>query len=290
MFLVIGGNSEIGAATARHLGAQGDRVVSTTRRAAENGGPIALDFGLPLGDWRAPTGTRAACIFVAVARLAACQADPDGSALINCERTIELVDRLAEDGIYTLFLSTNQVFDGQLAQVPADDPAAPVSEYGRQKAHTEQALKDRMAAGAGVGILRLAKVVSPGMTLLQDWIRELAAGKPIRAFSDMTMAPTPTDLVAQAIAAMLRQREPVIAQLTGPRDITYADVARFAAEQIGADATLVEPVSALDHGMPPGATPANTTLDSTYLRDRHAIIVPDALDVIKASIAVCKRR
>ena len=41
------------------------------------------------------------------------------------------------------------------------------------------------------------------------------------------MAPTPIDLVARAIAMMLRDRDRVIAQLTGPRDVTYADVGRF---------------------------------------------------------------
>jgi dTDP-4-dehydrorhamnose reductase len=45
--------------------------------------------------------------------------------LINVARTIELVERLVARGIYVLFLSTNQVFDGSRAHVPA---AAPLSE------------------------------------------------------------------------------------------------------------------------------------------------------------------
>ena len=62
----------------------------------------------------------------------------------------------------------------------------PVSEYGRQKARTEAALRQHMDRGAPVAILRLAKVVSPDMPLIDGWIEALAAGKPIRAFRDMT--------------------------------------------------------------------------------------------------------
>jgi dTDP-4-dehydrorhamnose reductase len=137
----------------------------------------------------------------------------------------------------------------------------------------------RIAGGAPIGVLRLAKVVSPGMALTATWTRELSAGRPIRAFTDMTMAPIPVELVAMSIARMMEDRLPVTAQLTGPRDVAYAEVGRFLAEKIGADPRLVEPVSALD-GMPRGSTPRHTTLDSSYLATRYDLTVPDAFDVI----------
>lgn len=283
MYLVIGGNSEIGGATARHLEGRGRQVLTTTRRPGEVGAarPL-LDFDAPLGDWALPEGTEAACIFVAVARLAACENDPAGSARINCERTIALAERLVAQGVFTLFLSTDKVFDGSRPTVPAEMPPSPLSEYGRQKARTEAAIRAMMARGAPAAILRLSKVASPGMALLADWRRELAAGRPIRAFSDMRMAPVPTALVATAIARMLEDRDPVVAQLSGPRDVTYAEVARRIARDVGADAALVEEVSARDHGMPPGGTARHTTLDSAYLGDRYGIAVPDVEDVVRA--------
>ena len=73
---------------------------------------------------------------------------------------------------------------------------------------------------------------------------------------------------------------PVVAQLTGARDVSYAEVGRFVAERIGADPGLVDPVSAVDHGMPKGSTPRNTTLDSSYLAQRYGLAVPDAFEVI----------
>ena len=96
----------------------------------------------------------------------------------------------------------------------------------------------------------------------------------------MTIAPTPADLVATSIARMMEDRLAVIAQLTGPRDVAYAEVARFLAEKVGADPRLVESVSALESGMPRGSTPRNTTLDSSLIAARYNLTIPDAFDVL----------
>jgi dTDP-4-dehydrorhamnose reductase len=280
MFLIVGANSEIGSATARRIQARGGKVLATTRRFVTNPDQVQLDFSSPIGNFRIPEEVQCACIFVSVARLAACETDPVGSARINVKQTVTLVDLLAARGIYTLFLSTNQVFNGNGAHVLADAPISPISEYGRQKADTERLLRARMAKGAPIGVLRLAKVVSPGMALVATWTQELAAGRSIRAFTDMTIAPTPVDVVATSVSRMMEDRLPVVAQLTGPRDVTYVEVGRFLAKKIGADPRLVEPVSALENGMPKGATPRNTTLDSSYIAERYGLTVPDAFDVI----------
>ena len=230
MWLLVGGDSEIGAATCRALTAAGRPVVATTRRPerATADRPL-LDLAQPLGDWQPPAGTRSACVFAAIARLAACADDPAGSAHINVTQTLAVIERLLARGIHVVFLSTNQVFDGKAANVApeAEAPTCPVSEYGRQKARTEAALREHMGRGAPVAILRLAKVASPGMALIKGWVDALTSGKPIRAFHDMTMAPTPTGLVTAAIEALMADRAHGIYQLTGPRDVAYSEVGRF---------------------------------------------------------------
>ncbi len=148
MFLIVGGDSEIGAATYRAMQSQGLAAAATTRRrelaSAER--PF-LDLAADIDLFEPPPQTKAVCICAAIARIAACAADPKGTALINVERTLALADKFLARGIYVLFLSTNQVFDGQTPHVAPDAPHSPVSEYGRQKARTETALSDRMAAG-----------------------------------------------------------------------------------------------------------------------------------------------
>jgi dTDP-4-dehydrorhamnose reductase len=289
MILIVGGDSEIGGAAHRAIKAQGRPVAATTRRrdrvAADR--PL-LDLADSLESWEPPQQTTAACVCAAVARLGACAADPQGTAHINVTQTLTLIDKLLARGISVLFLSTNQVFDGRTAHVPADAAHSPVSEYGRQKARAEMALRGHMRQGAPVAILRLAKVVSAGMPLLAGWIADLSAGRPIRAFHDMTLAPTPTDLVCTAISALLEDQASGILQLTGPRDVAYAEVGRFLAGYLGVEPALVTEMSAQEAGLPEGGTPLNTTLDSSLMRERYGLEVPDVWEVVEDVIAAAK--
>src|SRR5580692_7464708 len=282
MFLIVGGDSEIGAATYRAMEAQGKSVAATTRH-SDRVAPdrLFLDLSAPLGDWVPPPGTQAVCLCAAVARLAACADDPTASAHINVVQTRALAEKLLARGIAVLFLSTNQVFDGRTPHERADAPHSPVSEYGRQKACAEAALLRQLDSGAPVAILRLAKVVSDTMPLIGGWIKDLTAAKPIRVFNDLALAPTPANLVCTAIAALLRDRARGIFQLTGPRDVTYAEIGRFLAAYLDADQKLVNQASAREAALPEGATPPNTTLDSSRLRVHYGLEVPDVWDVVE---------
>jgi len=281
--LVVGADSGVGQAVAAAFRSAGIPVIGTTRRPETMGpGRVLLDLNDVPAEWEPPAGTHAACIAAAVARLADCEADPIGAARVNCTGTIALAECLAERGIYSLFLSTNQVFDGTVPHVAADAPLTPRSEYGRQKARTETALRRMMDTGAPVGILRLSKVVPPDLALFTGWRDSLTAGRAVRAFGDMTLAPVPLALVVRAIVFMLRERVVGVAQLTGPRDITYLEAARYVAARVGADLGLVEAGRAADIGLPPGATPAHTTMDSVLLRAACGIVVPDAEVVVEA--------
>jgi dTDP-4-dehydrorhamnose reductase len=288
-YLLIGGDSEIASATADFLRGRGHAVAATTRRrervAADR--PF-LDLALPVDDWEPPQGVRAACLCAAIARLSDCASDPAGSMLVNVTRTVALADRLLARNIPVVFLSTDKVFDGSRPQVPAETLPCPASEYGRQKAAAEAALGERMADGALVAVLRLAKVVPPGMPLLRQWLANLAAGEPVCAFFDMMMAPTPVAIVANAIERLVAEPASGIFQLSGPRDIAYSEVAAYLAGKLGVDPALVHPVSALSAGLPAGSTAPHTTLDSTALRDRFGIIVPDGWEVVDALAESCR--
>jgi dTDP-4-dehydrorhamnose reductase len=291
MKLLIGGDSELGVATYRYLKKHNRHALATTRRRnmVSPERPYFDILDLP-DDWKPLPGTDAACIFVSVARLRDCASDPAGSARINVEQMLRLIDRLTANGVYVLFLSTNQVFNGDKPTVAADFPACPVSEYGRQKAEAEAGILERIANGAPLGILRLSKVVSPNLELIQRWIDSLRNGRPVQAFNDMAIAPVPIDLTAAAVDTLLQKKLPGTYQLTGPRDVTYYDVALHIAKKLGISQDLIKPVGALSSGMPEGATPLHTTLDSSALRDRFGISVPDVWEVLAPLIKTAQEK
>jgi dTDP-4-dehydrorhamnose reductase len=281
MFLIIGGDAEIGAATVDHLGRSGYVVSATTRRPyrVSPDRPF-LDLSQPLDAWEPPAGTRAACVVSAVARLADCAADPKGSAYINVTQTIALCEQLIARGIYVLFLSTNQVFDGNTPHVAASASTNPVSEYGRQKAFTEALLESHISNGANVAILRFARVISPEMTLVRSWNEDLRLKKKIYAFHDMMLAPVPIHIATAAVAQLLKNRVSGIFQLSGPQDVSYLQLAQYLTQQLSTESDLVESISARVAGLPIGSTPGNTTLDSSRLRTSYGIVVPGPWQVL----------
>jgi dTDP-4-dehydrorhamnose reductase len=285
-WLIVGGDSEIGSALLQRLSGPHGRVVSTTRKRERSGRDrLYLDLAMLSETWQLPCGLQSVCIAAAVARLAACAADPAGSAAVNVSGTIKIVEKLAASGTHVVFLSTNQVFDGSIPNVAADAPTCPVSEYGRQKAQAESALKALIARGAPVAILRLAKVLGPDMPLLKTWIDALKRGEAVRAFHDMTMAPTPMELVVEAIAKLMGDHACGVFQLTGPIDASYAEIARYLADRLDADTGLVQEVSAHSMGLPTGSTPRYTTLDSSLLREAYGLAIPDVWQAIEACMA-----
>ena len=280
-WLLVGGDSEIGAAVSQFAKEGNRAVLATTRRKDyESATRPFLDLTQPLENWRPPKGVSSACVFAAIARLSDCHSDPKGSARINVDQTIALVERLLDHGVHVVFLSTNQVFDGETPHVAAEKQMHPVSEYGRQKARTEKVLQAHIAAGAPVAVLRLAKVVSPNMALIQDWITALKADQPINAFADMVLAPTPIGTVAAAISAIMEAKASGLFQLTGNEDISYLDLARYVARRIDARLELVKATTAAAAGLPQGSTPNHTTLDSNRLNEQFGIAVPNAWHVI----------
>lgn len=283
MTLIVGGDSFVGRATADYLEQQEVAVVRTTRRGSGVGARIIyLDLARRLEGWEPPPGVRGACICAGAARLSECADDPTATAWINVHQTLELVDLLVRREIFVVFLSTNQVFDGSRAHIPPGTPHSPVSEYGRQKAAAERRLMREIDNAAPVAILRLTKVVARNMPLIEQWRTSLRARRTISAFSDMQLAPVPVDVVAQSIGALLSAREPGIYQLSGPEDVSYLDLARLLAQRVGAEAWLVTETTATQAGLPVGATPSHTTLDSSTLEALHGIVVP-AVDELVAS-------
>src|SRR6202046_5076928 len=98
----------------------------------------------------------------------------------------------------------------------------------------------------------------------------------------MMTAPTPAGDAAAAIVALLGARATGIWQLSGARDVSYADIAYRIAEQTGADPRLVEPIAGAEGGMPEGAAPRHTTLDCGALAERFGIRPREPWPVIDA--------
>ena len=91
----------------------------------------------------APIRSGAAVLAAAVTKLDACERDPEATARVNVEANLALAAMLASQGVYVVFLSSNQVFDGTRPHRLGSEPTSPQTVYGRQKAEVESRLLAR---------------------------------------------------------------------------------------------------------------------------------------------------
>jgi dTDP-4-dehydrorhamnose reductase len=286
--LVVGGDSMIGRALIAALDAAGETPFATTRRRADVEGR-RLYADLEAGEWGdlLPLPFASAYLCAAMARLDDCYADPDRAMRVNAIQTARLAADLAARGCYVLLLSTNQVFDGRRAAPHPDDPTTPANVYGVTKAAAERrilTLADDPQAVAP-GVLRLSKVVEPGMALFASWVSRLRSGQEISAARDMALAPLPVAQVVDAMRAMASHRLPGIVQLAAAREISYVDAALHVARRVGAPARLVRAVDSVAAGFLKEQPPPHTILDGSRAFRELGIEPVDPFAALDACLA-----
>lgn len=215
--LLIGGDGFIGAALAGRLRAEG-RVVDATSRRAGTG----RTFDLADPDLARLDGASAVVICAAMARLKDCERDPAGARAVNVDGPARLAREAAARNLPLLQLSTDKVFDGNHAVRDRDDMTDARTVYGRLKAEAERRI---LEAHPGAAILRLSKVVSPELPLIEGWRRDLMSGRTIAPFSDMWLAPVLCAGVCSVISRILAGGESGLFHYTGARDVTYEEFA-----------------------------------------------------------------
>lgn len=245
---------------------------------------VQFDLSRPPDAWPVLPACRTAVICAAITSLDQCRRDPDGTRRVNVEHTLALAQRLAKQGAFVVFLSTNLVYDGAKPLRRADEPACPKTEYGRQKADVEAGL---IAAGVRHAVVRLAKVFHAGLPLLRDWLVSLRAGRSITPFTDMVCAPVALETVLQGLAKVAENQLEGRWQFSPDQDITYASIAAELARLARADASLIQPASAraltaLEH------LPAHTTLDAQRAREELGLAFPNPYHVIAQTFDSCQ--
>ena len=268
--LIVGGDSMIGRAMAAYYGGRGWRVQATTRRRSQvDAAHPFLDLTAPLDDL--PPADMV-ILAAAAARIGDCEADPAATRRVNVDGTLAVARHMAGHGSHILLLSTDKVFDGTVARRDRTDRPCPACAYGKQKAAAEAGI---LALGEQGTILRLSKVVEPGLDLLSGWTADLAAGKAIAPFHDLYLAPVPVEQVARLAGHILRERRAGIYHCTGAEDRSYVDLARILAAGLGADPALVGSASCEAVNVPAAARARHTTLEMTVEQDLWELQAPD---------------
>jgi len=276
-YLVVGGDSGIGAALVKALRADKVSVSATSRRSDRVDGFIELDLAQPHESWRWPDETRAAVICAAMTSIDACEKSPVDSDVVNVGAPTALVERLANKGVRCIILSTSMVFDGSQIRPTAEHPVSPLTIYGRQKAALE---KNVLALGGDHAVLRLTKVLTPDNPLLCGWANELRAGRPVNAFEDMYFAPVTLEDAVTVILGVTESGQAGVFQYSANQDISYHAAASRLAHRLGVAADLVQRTSWRDVGLDAARAPANTAFDCASIVAIGGPQAPHSIDVL----------
>jgi dTDP-4-dehydrorhamnose reductase len=215
----------------------------------------------------AATGARAVVHCAALADADACQRDPHAARRLNVTACETLARACQAQGATLVAVSTDQVLSGERPFWREDDPARPLSVYGRTKLEGEQAVLGLCERSAVLRVALLSGRVhgaSPSCTEAVAWA--LRAGRPLKLFTDQYRTPVDAESVEHAIAALLSREARGVFHLGGPERISRHELGVRVAAVLGLDARPIEPVRQAD--LPFDAPrAADASLDGSRARD-----------------------
>lgn len=160
------------------------------------------------------------CIICAgITNMARCEAEPKETFLVNVDATFKLIKHLATNGIFSLFLSSNMVFDGLTPDNGENATTSPTNEYGRQKQSCESRITTDPVARKLTAIVRMTKNISAESPIIKRII-DLNA-PPVTTYTDVDISPISSLYICQSISRIVLTRSCGIFHLSGERNISY---------------------------------------------------------------------
>lgn len=140
-YLVLGANGYVGSYLYRRMKKTGLSVIGTGRSCED--GLIAYDVlrdNFPDFDNLIEEKEKTAIICVAQTNFDRCQTEYRISRKINVDAVKYIVEELAHQGFYTIYFSTDNVFDGTAGDYTEEDATNAISKYGKMKEEMEHFL------------------------------------------------------------------------------------------------------------------------------------------------------
>lgn len=262
--LVTGADGLLGQAVARRLSRwPGLDLLLTGRgsgpRLADfSGGWVPMDVMDPRAVERvmldfAPT---AVVHLAALSKVEMCEREREACWNVNVHATERLARSCRRHGAHLVFLSTDFVFDGTAGPYAETDRPAPINAYGRSKLAAENAIQGSGLAAWTVlrTTLGFGDVVGypEGRFNLATFLtRELRAGRDVEVTTDQLRTPTYAPDLAEAVAHVIRDRQPGLYHIAGADVMTTFEFAQRLVDRFGFDRARLIPVTTAE--LHPGA-------------------------------------
>lgn len=222
--LIVGGTGQIGEVIKKNLDKSLYAISTTTRH---NNKKKNNQFYLDLEKTKFKidfTKFDFVILCAAITNISECEYQHLKCKKINYKNTIKLIDLCIKSKCFTIFLSSNAVFDGKKKFYKSTDIRNPISKYGEYKLLVENYIKKLPANKAC--ILRLTKLITDKTTLIQNWKKNAKNKKNIKVFKNKFISPIKIKDLIVAIQRIIENKKSGIFQLGGSKEISYYEYAK----------------------------------------------------------------
>jgi dTDP-4-dehydrorhamnose reductase len=176
-----------------------------------------------------------------------------------------------------LHVSTDVLFDGKRGSYTEEDPPAPITPYGRSKARAEE-MVERSGAEALIARTSLIYGWRPEVDRhTRCMLRKLAAGEPVRLFTDELRCPIWVESLAAALVELAGMDVTGWLHVAGDQPLNRYAFGQRLLRFHGVDPTPLVPVLSRASGL---TRPLDCTLDISRARTLLATPLPGVDDVL----------
>jgi dTDP-4-dehydrorhamnose reductase len=256
-FLVTGANGLVGSRVVARLVQAGAKVTAVGR-----GGARFFDNGIDYRsmDLAQPAQLRALIESVrprallhcaAMTDVDACEADPVSAWLLNVRAVEAAALGCRSTGTRLVALSTDYVFDGLAGPYSEDTAPNPRGVYAATKRIGEETA---LLLAPGCAVARVAVIYSghkgSKRTFALSAVESFRKGAQVKAFHDQVVSPTLADNAAEMVIGLAGTDAAGVFHCAGASKVSRVDFCRALARKLGADESLVVPVSLAELKLP----------------------------------------
>ena len=192
------------------------------------------------------------------------ESEPEMAGLLNVEGTRNVARACRERGSLMVTFGTDYIFDGASPRpYREEDPANPLSVYGKTKWDAEQALREE--AGDHL-LVRAQWLFGPaGRNFIRTILEKARRGEPLRIVSDQVGCPTFSKDLAGAVRNLLTAGARGTVHFSSEGETSWFGLARYVLKRCGLPAGLLS--SARTRDLPyPAPRPAYSVLSKEKYR------------------------
>ncbi len=164
------------------------------------------------------------------------ESEPEGARLLNVEGTRNVARACRERGVLMVTFGTDYIFDGTSRRpYREEDPANPLSVYGKTKWAAEQALREE---GGDHLLVRTQWMFGPaGRNFIRTILEKAQRGETLRVASDQVGCPTFSRDLAVAVRNLIGAGARGTVHFSGEGKTSWFGLARHVLERCGIPTT-----------------------------------------------------